>query len=68
MPVYEIVLRESRVPNKVSFATRPVTAPGDLVIIDDEHWIEVEKEPPFESRKIERLICEPANLAPRSPG
>ena len=65
MPVYEIVLRGPSVPHKVSFRNRPVTVLGDRVIIEDRHWIVVEKEPPFELRKIERLICEPAALTPR---
>lgn len=68
MPVYEIVLREPSLPQKVSFKNRAITMLGDLVSIDDKDWIVVEKEPPFELRKIERLICEPANLASRSPG
>jgi hypothetical protein len=67
MPVYEIVLREPRVPHQVSFSTRAVTTLGDFVIINGKDWIVVEKEPPFKLRKIERLICEPANLATRSP-
>ena len=65
MPVYEIVLREPSVPHKVSFRNRPVTLLGDRVIIDDQHWIVVEKEPPFELRRIERLICERAALTLR---
>ena len=68
MPVYEIVLREPRLVHKVSFTTRAVTVLGDLLIIDDKQWTVVEKEPPYGLRKIERLICEPADLAPRAPG
>ncbi len=65
MPVYEIVLRESPTSQKVSFDTRAVTMLGDVVIVDNEHWIVVGKEPPFGLRNIERLICESADLAPR---
>lgn len=53
MPVYEIVLREPRVPREVSFTTRAVTSLGDLVIVGDEHWVVVDKEPPFGLRRIE---------------
>ncbi len=63
MPVYEIVLRELGVPQKVSFTTRAVTALGDLMIVGDGNWIVVEKEPPFGLRRIERLICEPVHVA-----
>ncbi len=43
MPVYEIVLRESGTSQKVSFATRAITMLGDVVIIDNEHWIVIEE-------------------------
>jgi hypothetical protein len=29
------------------------------VVVDDEPWIVVEKQPPFELRRIERIICVP---------
>lgn len=68
MPVYEIVLREPSVPQRISFSSLALTELGDLVLADDKEWIVVEKQPPFELRKIERLICQPRlPLPPQSP-
>ncbi len=65
MPVYEISVRRALQRGRpgASSTTRAVTVLGDLMTIDDEHWIVVEKEPPFGLRKIERLICEPVHVA-----
>ena len=32
---------------------------GDALTIDGNAWVVVAKEPPFEQRRIERLICTP---------
>jgi hypothetical protein len=59
MPVYEIVLREPGFPQKVCFSNRAATVVGDHVMVGDKQWVVVAKEPPFELRKIEGLICQP---------
>jgi hypothetical protein len=63
MPVYEIVLHEPGLPQKVSFSDRAATEIGDVVMVDGRRWIVVEKDPPFELRRIERLICQPVSVA-----
>ena len=68
MPVYEIVLREPGAPHRISFSTLVVTGLGDLLLVEGEQWIVIEKEPPFELRKIERRICSTAPLAGASLG
>ena len=64
MPVYEILLRQPDVPQQVSFTTREVTEIGDLLTFNNGEWIVVGKEPPFKQRRIERLICHPADAVP----
>jgi hypothetical protein len=65
MPVYEILLRQPNLPQKVSFANRQVTEIGDLVTFNNSQWIDVGKEPPFELRRIERLVCHQAEVLPQ---
>ncbi len=57
MPVYEIVReRLSRRPS-ISFIDRELTEIGDVMTINGRRWVVVEKQPPFEERRIERIVC-----------
>ena len=63
MPAYEVVLRQADLSQKVRFSCREVTEIGEIVAFDSDQWVVVEKEPPFERRRIERLVCRPAGTA-----
>ena len=62
VPAFEIILRRPQVPDKILYRTRAETAVGDLVKIKGRHWLVVLKEPPFEQRRIERLVLVPRKV------
>ena len=62
VPAFEIILRRPQVPDKILYRTRAETVVGDLVKIKGRHWLVVLKEPPFEQRRIERLVCVPRKV------
>jgi hypothetical protein len=59
MPVYEIVRERPPGRSRVSFADRETAEVGDVVTINGSSWVVVLKEPPFEERRIERIVCTP---------
>ncbi len=59
MPVYEIVRERPPGRSTISFADRETAQVGDVMTIDDSTWVVVLKEPPFEERRIERIVCRP---------
>jgi hypothetical protein len=63
MPVYEIVMQHPNGIHGVHFGERMPAEIGDALTIDGNPWIVIAKEPPFEQRRIERLVC-----TPRLPG
>ena len=62
MAAYEFVLQRPHRPDKICYRNRDDAEVGDVVVVDDEPWIVVEKQPPFELRRIERVICVPRRI------
>jgi len=46
----------------VRYRNRPDAQIGDVVEFDGRPWVIIEKEPPFELRRIERIICVPRTV------
>lgn len=62
MPAFEIVLRRQNQPDRIRFKNVENVEVGDVVKIDGRPWVIIEKEPPFELRRIERIICVPRKV------
>ena len=62
LPAFEVVLRRSNRPDGVRYRNRPDAQIGDVVELDGRPWVIIEKEPPFELRRIERIICVPRTV------
>lgn len=62
MPAFEVVLRRPNRPDRFRFRNGPDAQVGDVVEIDGRRWVIIEKEPPFELRRIERIICVPRTV------
>jgi hypothetical protein len=62
MPAYELVLRRPNRRDRVKYRHTPETRIGDVLYIDEIPWVVVSKEPPFELRRIERVICVPRTV------
>jgi proteasome lid subunit RPN8/RPN11 len=45
---------------QISYADREAAEVGDFMRIGSATWVVVSKEPPFEERRIERIVCRPA--------
>jgi hypothetical protein len=59
MPVYEIVLQHASGIDRVRYGEHLPAQIGDALMIDGNAWVVIAKEPPFEHRRIERLVCTP---------
>lgn len=57
MPVYEIVMQHPNGRQRVRHGEHVPAEIGDVLIFDDTPWLVIAKEPPFEQRRIERLVC-----------
>jgi hypothetical protein len=62
MPAYELVLQRPNHKDRVCYHHSAETSVGDVVYIDGIPWVVVSKEPPFELRHIERIICVPRTV------
>ena len=62
MPAYEVVLRRRNRKDRVQFHNASDTQIGDILRVDGIPWVVVAKEPPFELRRIERIICVPRTV------
>ena len=62
MPAFEVVLRRTNRKDRVRYWNWPDTQVGDVVEIDGRPWLVIEKEPPFELRRMERVICVPRRV------
>jgi hypothetical protein len=60
MPVYEIVMQQPNGNDRVRYGEHLPAEIGDALTIDGNAWVVIAKEPPFEQRRIERLVCTPA--------
>jgi hypothetical protein len=65
MPAFEVILRQSNAPDRIRYGNRAEAEIGDVMEIDGRPWMIVEKQPPLELRRIERIICV-ARAVPRS--
>ena len=59
MPVYEIVMQRPSGSQRVRYGEHGSAEIGDVLTIDGDPWLVIAKEPPFEQRRIERLLCTP---------
>ena len=62
MDAFELVLRRPNVPDRICYRNRRDAEVGDVVTVDGRPWIVVEKQPPFQQRRIERIICVPRRV------
>jgi hypothetical protein len=67
MPVYEIIMQPHSGRQCVRYGEHAPTEIGDVLTIDGNHWLVIAKEPPFEQRRIERLVCRPREVRVSSP-
>ena len=47
---------------RVRFGEHAMTEIGDVLTLDGMPWVVIAKEPPFEKRRIERLVCTPRQV------
>jgi hypothetical protein len=59
MPAFEVILRQPNAPDRISYRNRGEAEIGDPMKIDGGAWMIIEKQPRFELRRIERIICIP---------
>jgi hypothetical protein len=57
MPVYEVVMQRPSGRQRVRHGEHVPAEIGDVLTIDGNPWLVIAKEPPFEQRRIERLVC-----------
>lgn len=62
VPAYEVVLRRPNRQNKIRYKNRADAEIGDVLELDGKPWVIIEKEPAFELRRIERIICVPCRV------
>jgi hypothetical protein len=63
VPAYEVVLRRPNRQDRIRYKNRADAEIGDVLAIDGKPWVIIEKEPPFEFRRIERIICVPRRVS-----
>ena len=62
MPAFELILRRPNVPDRILYRNRADAQIGDVVLIDSRPWVILDKEPAFELRRMERIICVPRRV------
>jgi hypothetical protein len=62
MPVYEIVMQHPTGRQRGRHGEHVSAEIGDVLTLDGNSWIVIAKEPPFEQRRIERLVCAPRTV------
>jgi hypothetical protein len=62
LSAFELVLRRRDRPDRIRYGNHDSAEVGDVVVVDGRPWIVVEKQPPFEQRRIERLVCVPRTV------
>jgi hypothetical protein len=62
LAAFELVLRRQDRPDRIHYRNHDSAEVGDVVDVDGRPWIVVEKQPPFEQRRIERLVCVPRTV------
>jgi hypothetical protein len=62
VPAFEVVLRRSNHRDRVRYRNQADAQIGDVLEFDGRPWVIIAKEPPFELRRIERVICVPRTI------
>jgi hypothetical protein len=62
VPSFEVVLRRPNRKDRIRYWNRPDAQIGDIFEIGGRPWVIIEKEPAFEFRQMERLICVPRRV------
>lgn len=62
MPVYEIIMQRPSGGQRIRYGEHGPAETGDVLTIDGSPWLVIAKEPPFEQRRIERLVCTPREV------
>jgi hypothetical protein len=62
LDAFELVLRRPNVPDRICYRNRHDAEVGDVVSVEGRPWVVIEKHPPFERRRIERIICVPRRV------
>ena len=62
MPAFEVILRRPNVRDRICYRNGSDAEIGDVVTITGRPWVVIAKEPPFEQRRIERIICVPRRV------
>jgi hypothetical protein len=57
-----MILRRPNARDMVRYCNRGDAEIGDVVMVDGWSWVIVEKEAPFEQRRMERIICMPREI------
>lgn len=65
MPAFEVILRLPNVRDRICYRNGSDAEIGDVVTITGRPWVVIAKEPPFEQRRIERIICVPRRVRRR---
>jgi len=63
VPAYEVVLQRPNRQDRIRYKNGADAEIGDVLEIDGKPWVIIEKEPPFEYRRIERIICVPRRVS-----
>ena len=63
VPAYEVVLRRPHRKDRIRYNNRSDAEIGDVLEIDGRPWVIIDKEPPFELRRIERILCVPRRVS-----
>jgi hypothetical protein len=59
---FEVVLRRHDRPDRICYRNRADAEIGDVLRVDGRPWVVTEKQPPFELRRIDRIICVPRRV------
>jgi len=62
VPSFEVILRRPDRKDRVRYWNSADAQIGDVVKVEGRAWVIIEKEPPFEFRRVERLICVPRRV------
>jgi hypothetical protein len=65
MPVYEIVMQHPSGSHRIRYGEHLPAEIGDTFTIDGDAWVVIAKGPPFEQRRLERLVCTPRTVLHR---
>jgi hypothetical protein len=62
LAAFELVLRRPERPDRICYRNHDNAEVGDVLLVDGRPWLVIEKHPPFQRRRIERIICVPRRV------